>query len=310
MSIFPENTLAKFNTNLHSAVSLQGEWEVALSEIIIPKSWFNIDRKQHVKITYIIPQAEINEHIGARLDVRKEFMESQQSKSPSKYSQHGHNLAVQKYTVHVTIPYGQYTEEQLLIDVINKRIVKEHQDMFAATSWIPDHIKKISPLKFQYNYSTRIVQIYVPYYIVFDMSDDLRNILGIEMKALEYFKGGEAYNVIISGSEIYNIIISGFRPVELELGWQTAFVYCDILEHVPVGDTLAPLLRTVDITENKNGVIHKTFDRPYYLPVQKLNFESLEIDIRDSFGRIIPFESGTSIVTLHFRRVKLSYFTI
>jgi len=94
--MFSENTVAKYNTKLHSAVSLQGEWEVALSEIIIHKSWFNIDRKQHLKILYIIPQAEINEHIDARLDVRKEFMDSQLSKSQSKYRQLGHNLAVQK----------------------------------------------------------------------------------------------------------------------------------------------------------------------------------------------------------------------
>ena len=96
----------------------------------------------------------------------------------------------------------------------------------------------------------------------------------------------------------------------MKLGRQTVFVYCDILNRVPVGDTLAPLIRVVDVTDINVGMIHKIYDRPYYLPVQKLNFDSLEIDIRDSFGEIVPFESGTVIVTLHFRRVKHSYFTL
>lgn len=87
------------------------------------------------------------------------------------------------------------------------------------------------------------------------------------------------------------------------------FVYCDVLEHVPVGDTLAPLLRCVVVhgTHDSEHVIER-FVNPMYLPVQKKEFESLEINIRTDTGDPMPFVDGRSSVTLHFRRTSNPYF--
>lgn len=43
MDYFPHNKVSRFITQLPSSINLKGEWEVGLSEIIYPHSWYNIN---------------------------------------------------------------------------------------------------------------------------------------------------------------------------------------------------------------------------------------------------------------------------
>jgi hypothetical protein len=128
------------------------------------------------------------------------------------------------------------------------------------------------------------------------MTADLINMLG-------FFKGD--FPIENQGYDFE--IVQAPRMSIVDFERQTMFVYCDVVECVPVGDTSVPLLRVVDMESPFRSIVHKNFDRPRYIALRKTNFESLEIDIRDSIGRAIPFESGTVIVTLHFRRANSSY---
>lgn len=85
------------------------------------------------------------------------------------------------------------------------------------------------------------------------------------------------------------------------------YVYCSVLEHIPVGDTKAPLLRIVNVSGKSGDIVHVIYDRPLYVPLQQRNFDNVEIDIRSDTGEVIPFEFGKSVVTLHFRRCKIPY---
>ena len=40
---YPNNTIARFVTKLPETIRLEGEYEMALAEIIYPQSWFNVD---------------------------------------------------------------------------------------------------------------------------------------------------------------------------------------------------------------------------------------------------------------------------
>jgi hypothetical protein len=84
---------------------------------------------------------------------------------------------------------------------------------------------------------------------------------------------------------------------------QQLFVYSDILEPQLLGDTVAPLLRIVGIEQRSDygKVIVKTYETPHYTPLLKRQFETVEIDIRDSTGAIAPFQYGPVIVKLHFK---------
>ena len=86
------------------------------------------------------------------------------------------------------------------------------------------------------------------------------------------------------------------------------YVYCDILEHIPVGDVVAPLLRVVGVTGKHGDTIRKTYDKPMYVPVRTKNFDSIEIDIRADTGESVPFQYGKSEVVLHFKLRKNPYF--
>jgi hypothetical protein len=77
---------------------------------------------------------------------------------------------------------------------------------------------------------------------------------------------------------------------------------------VIVGDTKAPLLRSVGITGQQGSTVRHLFEKPMYVPLQKKHFESIEIDIRTDAGEVVPFQYGRSMVTLHFRKSRDLYF--
>jgi hypothetical protein len=101
---------------------------------------------------------------------------------------------------------------------------------------------------------------------------------------------------------------TGSNVCNLQKGFYTLYVYCDIAEHVVVGDVKAPLLRTVNIAGNEGTMVNRVYETVQYVPVQKKQFDTIEIDIRDDAGRKVPFQRGRVIVTLHFRLKKPSYF--
>jgi len=85
----------------------------------------------------------------------------------------------------------------------------------------------------------------------------------------------------------------------------SAYIYCNILEHVTVGDTKAPLLRIVDKDRKKRGNVHQTFNPILYVPLQKKNFDTVEVNIMTDGGRPVPFQYRKSFVVLKFHRTYL-----
>lgn len=84
------------------------------------------------------------------------------------------------------------------------------------------------------------------------------------------------------------------------------FIYTDICESYITGDVQTPLLRIVplDIESYVYGSIkYRSFSTPKYIPLLYNSLQTIEIDIRDEFGKPIPFECGTLTVTLHFKRL-------
>ena len=94
----------------------------------------------------------------------------------------------------------------------------------------------------------------------------------------------------------------GLRAADLKKGIYSLYIYCDACEQTIVGDTKVQLLRIVPINGEHGEYICKTYDFPIYTPVQTKNFSEIKIVITDDTGTPIPFRSGKSITTLHFRR--------
>jgi hypothetical protein len=89
---------------------------------------------------------------------------------------------------------------------------------------------------------------------------------------------------------------------DLHAGLRMIYVYSDIVSHTLVGDSKVPLLR-VCVTEGKYGeMVSATFTDPHYVPLARNDVDTIEILINNELGKLVPFEFGKSVVTLHFRR--------
>jgi len=74
-----------------------------------------------------------------------------------------------------------------------------------------------------------------------------------------------------------------------------------VLQHVVVGDVIAPLLRIVDMKTASTSVKHQILNRPLYVPLLKKNFDTIEINIMTDEGLPFPFVDG-KLVVLEFKR--------
>ena len=106
----------------------------------------------------------------------------------------------------------------------------------------------------------------------------------------------------------YPFHIEAPNVVDMTQGFNTLYVYTDVVESRIVGDALAPLLRSIPISGRHGDRVSERFTNVHYIPLLSSNFHSIEVDIRDDMGRRVPFEYGRVTVTLHFRRRKTGLF--
>src|ERR1043165_2632417 len=111
----------------------------------------------------------------------------------------------------------------------------------------------------------------------------------------------------IENEEEHNWDWKSTNACDINRGFSSMYVYCNVLEHAPVGDTQAPLLRIVRVSDRSGHNVHTIYEKPLYVPLQQKNFDSIEIDIRSDVGSPIAFEYGKVLVTLHFRLCKIPY---
>jgi hypothetical protein len=87
-------------------------------------------------------------------------------------------------------------------------------------------------------------------------------------------------------------------------GLNSLHVYCPLVEPRMVGDAQVPLLRIVPVERRDGEMITRVFDLIQYCPLLQRRFQTVEIDIRDDTGSIVPFERGRVVVTVHCRKRK------
>ena len=96
----------------------------------------------------------------------------------------------------------------------------------------------------------------------------------------------------------------GVHVVDVNQGFYSLYVYCNLIEPWLVGDSRAPLLCIVPIEGHGGQMITKTYQHIHYLPLLQKHFRTIEIDIKKDTGERVPFELGKLVVTLHFRKQK------
>ena len=96
--------------------------------------------------------------------------------------------------------------------------------------------------------------------------------------------------------------------VQMYKGFDTIYVYTNVVESRIVGDNVATLLRALPVGGSHGGAVSDRFTNIHYVPLLYAHFKSIEINIRDDTGRFVPFEYGKVTVTLHFRRRRTGLF--
>ena len=121
------------------------------------------------------------------------------------------------------------------------------------------------------------------------MSKHIRNILGLINEK----------NIYVDNKNQFTFLY----PASWNNGLpSTLYVYTDICEPYITEDSQSPLLRKFSLNKNNYGSYSsKEFIWLNYIPLQRTEFQTIEINIRDQHGRFIPFEYGTLTVTLHFK---------
>jgi len=197
-------------------------------------------------------------------------------------------------TLAVNVKGGHYDTAEELCEQANKQISKDLTD--GQHSWSVYNIPESQYPKFFYRpISKRVVLTLTSPNIDVHISEPLATMMGFSSKDMPLMPRDEG-NVIKSN-----------KTVDLSGGIHALFVYCDVVACVPVGDSHVPLLRIVEVGGNYGETLHRLYSKPRYVPVQKKDFDSIEIDIRDDLGQNIPFEHGKLIATLHFRQTKAEY---
>ena len=83
--------------------------------------------------------------------------------------------------------------------------------------------------------------------------------------------------------------------------YHSVYVYTNIIENQHTGNYKVPLLRVVPVRAKYGNLSCVNYDRPHFMPLSQSNVHTIEVDLRDSTGDLISFESGKVVVTLLFR---------
>ena len=175
----------------------------------------------------------------------------------------------------VFLPRGLYNSPRDVIEVLNHQI--QSQPLGFALK------RKIA---FYFGRFNRKVSLEMQVsFIKVVMSKSLQELLGMGHE--DYLGSGQ---------------FEGIIPFHMEQDFSTVFVYCNLLEERIVGDVNVPLLREVSMDTRYKSIVHRQYDKPFYIPLKIRQFQSIEILITGDNGQPISFVEGKTVATLHFRQ--------
>ena len=281
MDFYPKNTLQNYKTRVCITEEFAGKWEVGLVNITYPRMWYNVNKEDAV--CYV------------------QFMNWD--------------------TKTATIPIGRYTSMEQLIEALNK----------ALNSTLPATSHQIFQLSYDRltrkvtydminNPNRTTIKLVLPEIPGNEVSsDDIINTMSTSVVGSSFspavasilgFEDTKDRKTWSAEFRMQNVgTFTGKHVADLNRGIHSLYVYCDIMEPCPVGDTRVPLLRIVPLKETSDNSTStmqctQTFSHVHYHILRHRYITEVEIDIKDSMGRPVPFERGELMVTLHLRRAE------
>jgi hypothetical protein len=191
--------------------------------------------------------------------------------------------------VHVNYTPGLYPSANALIDSFNEKLKK--------------YDNKFDDIQFYYLKYNGHMLIQTEGAVAITFSGDLIDILGLRKLKERQTVGKWMVHWIEAEISLYYIekipqktLLEVPFPCDITRDRHTMFIYSDIVEMSRVGDTLAPILRTVPLKWKSQDIVSHEFKKTYYFPLAKKHIRTIEIALRDGKGLPINFNDG--IVTL------------
>ena len=274
-----DNTISNFTTQLHIPIRLNGPYEVALVEFSYDHYW----KVNLGKLFYIHNEKNDHNHKIFEFDIIHQEGDSIE-KLVSLINKEIDNHLIQ-----------HEIEERKRIDnkILTEKEMRLYINKYMFDKEMLDLEKPIPFLKFNNeNYQLEINTL---------TKNDMIKLEGIIVDILGLVR-----------KPFLNKHIS---PVNIDRKYQNGifainnlYIYSDIIKYQYIGDTLSPLLRTINIKFNHIlSTESVTYDSPHYIPINKSSIDTINIKIKDEFGNSIRFERGKSIVKLHFRPINYGF---
>ncbi|KAL3976500.1 interleukin 18 [Sarotherodon galilaeus] len=90
-------------------------------------------------------------------------------------------------------------------------------------------------------------------------------------------------------------------PCDMSAGVYNLFLYTDIVQYQPVGDSYSPLLSVVNVKGDYGDVVSIRHNTVHYLRVSKKYIKTIRVEIKTDRDRFVDFVYGKTIVKLHFK---------
>jgi hypothetical protein len=288
MDYYPDNTLAKYKVKLSKPLILEGEYEVAMVEIIYPHRRLSVQPDEASMVIHSSTPVRMGERITKSTP-----------KVTKKKSRRKRNLELEDLVENYSPEIGVEEESEMTYDAATLGKINQVQryslpagmyenplDLALRLNGVDNDVSfwiASDSQKFKVKLSKKIIRL--------ELSSRMSQLLGFTKDQRRYV--------------IKNDMEAKYLP-HLEGNAHSLYIYSSIVEHQIVGDVAAPLIRVVCPDADKLGqTVSEKYIKPYYLPVSTSYIDTIDIQIRTTTGHLFPFLSGSPVViSLHFRQRK------
>ena len=108
----------------------------------------------------------------------------------------------------------------------------------------------------------------------------------------------------LSNSKLGKKIFVMPQPCDFNANGTTMFVYSNITASSPLGNTFAPLLRTVHLEiDDKMETLHRNYTTIHYFPVHTSEFDTVEVRLCNVYGDNMVFYGGNLLLSSIFKKL-------
>ena len=269
---------------LDRAIHLNGEWEMCITQLCIPKSQITLFRDCFMTFNY-----DLQPKTSAKTE-RDRLWNAKLRKL---------SLREKQRSIRITLPAGSY-ENKAIIEIINNTI----QNDATIQSFREETKFDLSTGKTVYLELPKVIDSYgrtaiqlQEEIINVSMSRELAYLLGF----LNHPTKGESL-ITIQNTTKHALLSSHQRPPNGGIFYY--FLYCDLIEYQSIGNQKAPLLRIMPADENDTSQVETIqFEHLYYYRITNDVISHIVPEIRSEFGQLIQFKYADPLYVFHFRPI-------